>query len=334
MTSLILTLPFLILVADPTLSIHERPTRFRIFDCFLYHSEAYMLYLHLQTLTHHVDKFIIGHSNVSFTSDAPIQVSYYPFEPEIRAYSSHILFLPIDILHLPLSRSLYRNATAWKREATARNFLLTGVNSQSPNPDDLILLCDVDEIPTREAITLVRQQPPSNYYNLHGQLFHYSFRWHVGNWDRPVVIRYGSLVAPLDNYKFFRIRLVLPGVLHYHCSFCFPTIREIIWKLASFSHTEYSTGRFQDPNYVYARIACGYGVLPSRWKMPQKLTEVEFDPENIYLPDDERLQFFRYRIGFEDLGEYELSFEAMREFMPGKCAQRLRGTFDKGMRLM
>jgi hypothetical protein len=302
----------------------------RIFDCFLYHNEAYMLYLHLLTVSPKVSKFILGFANVSFTDRDHSPVTYHPFESDIFAYSSQILFLFIDLLTLPESKSRYRNTTAWHREATARNYLIEGVKRFSPLSDDLVLLCDVDEIPTRGALEVIRSHPPLHYYNLHGLLFHYSFRWQVGEWNRPMVLRYGSIVRPLDDYKFMPFRVMLPGVLHYHCSFCSPTVAGILYKLASFSHTEYSEGRFTDPNYVYARIACGFGVLPRRWKMPERLTLVDFDAANIFLPDDDRISFFRYRLGFMDLDNYSWNRQAITDYMPGGCPLKSQGLSSLG----
>jgi hypothetical protein len=278
-----------------------------------------MLYLHLLTLSGHVDKFVIAYSNYSFATDKILPISFSPFEQEILSYSSSIVFLYVDFKTLPLSPSRYRNGTAWRREATARNHLIEGVKSLAPREDDLILLCDVDEIATRDAILLVRRRPPVHYYNLKGLLFHYTFRWQVAVWERPLVIRYGAMNGQLDDYKFAPFLFPLPGVLHFHCSFCAPNISSVLQKLQSFSHTEYSEGRFRDPNYVYARIACGYGLLPTRWKMPEKLQLVDFRSDVIFLPDDHRLDFLRQRIGFHDLSQYDLSVGAIKAYMPKKC---------------
>jgi beta-1,4-mannosyl-glycoprotein beta-1,4-N-acetylglucosaminyltransferase len=302
------------LAVRPTPPIHRR-----IFDCFLYHNEAYMLYLHLATLSGLVDHFILGFCNESFTNRAFSPISYDPFEREIMAFSDSIYFLYIDLNVIPLTHSMYLNETVWKREAAARNHLLEGVKHFSPDADDLILLCDVDEIVTRSAISLIRYHPPSHYYNLYGHLFHYSYRWKVGVWERPMVIRFGSIRLPLDDYKFLPFLHELPGVLHYHCSFCFPTMKGIMKKLQSFSHTEYSGAAFTNPNYIYGRIACGYGVIPPRYQMPETLTPWEFDEDSVFLPSDPRLAFYRMRIGFVDLEEFEMNVSEVKRLMPKPC---------------
>jgi hypothetical protein len=194
-----------------TLQMHPELMSPRIFDCFLYHNEAYMLYLHLLTLAPVVNHFVIGHSNQSFTKRIISSISFHPFAQEIEGFSNQIVFLYINFDRLLLNRSRCRAALPWRREATARNYLIEGVKGSSPCPDDLILLCDVDEITTRAAIKLIRRKPPSHYYNLHGIIYHYSFRWRVGQWNRPLIVRFGSIRAPLDDYKFMPILCSLSG---------------------------------------------------------------------------------------------------------------------------
>lgn len=290
----------------------EVPTP-RLFDCFLYHDESYMLLLRLLTLSRSVEKFIIGISSES--------LSYSPFEDEIQGFSDQIVFLPIHLAPLLPAVSARSNGTSWRRQVTARNLLMKGLAGQSPNPDDLIILSDVCEIPTRSAVSMVKRRPPVHYYNLPGVSYHYSFRWRVGDSDRPLLIRFGSIAAPLDDYRHMPGLFPLPGVLHHHCGFCFPTIRSVIRHLKSLDH-----GNLADPNYIYARIACGFGLLRS----DDRLTLVDFDPE-IFIPNDARFDFLTFRIAFRDLGEFRLRPRAMRQFRQPGCTVMFRSDMDIGM---
>jgi hypothetical protein len=306
------------------LSLDEMPMDPKIFDCFLYHNEAYMLYLHLLTLSPVVDRFVIGHSNQSFTCQIIAPISLDPFEPEIRAFSSQITFLYIDYDHLPMGKSRFRDEIAWHREATARNLLIEGVRPSKPSPRDLILLCDVDEIVTRAAIKIIRQKPPRHYCNLQGVQYFYSFRWRVREWKRPLVIRFGSVCRPLDDYRFMPYLCPLPGILHYHCSFCFPDLRSFLVKVKSFSHKEWSVDLFHDPNYILARIACGYPVRQSTGTKQKKLTLVEFDSRNVFLPNDARFDFLKDRMGFRDLAQFRFNMTRVRKYLPSDCRPNLR----------
>jgi beta-1,4-mannosyl-glycoprotein beta-1,4-N-acetylglucosaminyltransferase len=278
-----------------------------------------MLYVHLSTLSEYVDRFVIGHCNVTFTNQPTTGMTLSPFEKEIMSYSDQILFWFIDLPSLPLATSKWRDEPAWRREATARNFLIEGVKQFHPFRQDLVLLTDVDELVTRRAIDFVRRDPPGHYYNLYGRLYHYSFRWVVGEWERPMVIRFGAFRMPLDDYKFVKFIRRFPEDLHHHCSFCFPRVSDVVGKLVSFSHTEFSQGKFRDPNYVLARIFCGYGVLPPQWKMPEVLKPVEFDANDIFVPDDPRVAFLKQRVGFQDLDSLHLNRSLFDLYRPPNC---------------
>jgi hypothetical protein len=120
-----------------------------------------------------------------------------------------------------------------------------------------------------------------------------------------------------------KAHITFSGVHHYHCSFCFPTIGAIFHKLRTFSHTEFAGPKFMNPNYIYARIACGYGTMPAMWKQPETLMPVDFDKEFIFLPDDSRLDFLRWRIGFTDLEQFQWNISEIRQFMPQNCTVNL-----------
>jgi hypothetical protein len=86
-------------------------------------------------------------------------------------------------------------------------------------------------------------------------------------------------------------------------------------KLAGFSHIEFYAERSQDPNSVYARIACGCGVLPPMGKGPEQLILVFVNRKRMCLPDDERSDFLVRRIGFND---FQMDFRAIKSHMSKK----------------
>jgi hypothetical protein len=111
-----------------------------------------------------VDRFVIVYSNESFTTRVISPMTLDPFTQEIEAFSNQVTFLYVAFDQLPLSKSRSRHRSlAWRREATARNYLIEGVKRSVPFFDDLILLCNVDEIATRAAIHLIRHESPLHY---------------------------------------------------------------------------------------------------------------------------------------------------------------------------
>jgi hypothetical protein len=53
--------------------------------------------------------------------------------------------------------------------------------------------------------------------------------------------------------------------------------------------------------------------------MPERLTLVDFDAENIEIPDDSRFNFLKFRIGFKDLKKFSLNMTGIRTWKPGDC---------------
>jgi hypothetical protein len=292
----------------------------RIFDCFLYSGESFMLYVRLVSLVGRVDFFVIGWSALSFSGQQILNLSFSPFENEIRTFRGEMHFVHIDFSKGALSTSSHRGSEIpWRREATARNSLLLGVTGLFPRRQDLVMLSDLDEICLPPAIPLIRAKPPGIYYNLRGTTYYYSFRWKLGLWFRPVIIRYGRFVAPLDSYRYRPIICVLPGILHHHCSCCFPTIGQVLLKFRSFSHTEYATVGRMDPHYLLARLLCGMGLLPKVPNWPERFILVPWNGSDLTLPADGRFDFLRFRIGFQDLDTVQWNISKLRDFMPADC---------------
>jgi hypothetical protein len=174
---------------------------------------------------------------------------------------------------------------------------------------DLSLLCDVDEIPTRHAIHLMRRQPPAHYYHLHGLLYQYSYRWSVREMDGPIVIRYGSLSSPLDDYVFMPAQSILPGILHHHCRSCFPQMQMVLR-----THTGFPENQDVNPNQVYALIACGYDISGQ-----VRLNHVDLKSSDIFLPNDARFDFLKQRMGFTDLVQFNLTAGEVKRYIPHDC---------------
>jgi hypothetical protein len=223
----------------------------------IYHNEAYFLYIRLATYADLVARIIIGYSNRSFNVNGPsAPISFAPFEKEIFEYSGHFVVSYCDYAQMPEAG----NDPTWGRENSARTHLLEGMKPFCLRPDDLILLTDVDELVTRDGILAMRAHPPEEAYIIPGIWYYYSFMWTVGVWEGSMVVRYGAMKHSLSVYRAVRSEVRMPGIFHHHCSYCFPTAAEITLKWRSFSHRNHESGPWQDPERVYAHIACGRSV--------------------------------------------------------------------------
>jgi beta-1,4-mannosyl-glycoprotein beta-1,4-N-acetylglucosaminyltransferase len=116
----------------------------RIFDCFTFFNELDLLEIRLETLSSTVDFFVIAESPVTYRADPK---PYYFLENRERFAK----FLPkirhVKVEDMPLEKGFDQN---WHRETHQRAALERGLFDAQP--DDLIMLSDLDEIPRPEKI--------------------------------------------------------------------------------------------------------------------------------------------------------------------------------------
>jgi hypothetical protein len=280
---------------------------FRIFDIVLYHNECYMMLLRLRTLAPWIDMHYIGFSVNSFSHEISQELTFDPFEAEIKSFFYHVFWF--NYTHPPEIQD------PWIRETDIRHQLVHQMElRERPKGVDLVMWSDLDEIPLPSGMAWLRQNPPENYYRFVGHFHMYNYRWRSGEtWAWAYVQKYGAKDpqktwfdqrAPSGAYE------VLPGISLIHCSYCFPELGQIITKLKSFSHREFSSDQWVDPNYVWSYIYCGFSLFGGNYSF------VPFDPLGIDFPDDPRFDFLKRRIYFRDLPNFKFDTESLKKYSP------------------
>ncbi|MGN1154356.1 MAG: glycosyl transferase GT17 family protein, partial [Candidatus Gastranaerophilaceae bacterium] len=111
-----------------------------IYDCFTFFNELDLLEIRLNVLNDYVDKFVLVESTKTFTGmDKPL---YYKENKERFSHFND------KIIHIVLDET--PNEYAWHNECIQRNSISKGLTNC--NDDDIILISDLDEIPTPEFI--------------------------------------------------------------------------------------------------------------------------------------------------------------------------------------
>jgi hypothetical protein len=88
-----------------------------------------------------------------------------------------------------------------------------------------------------------------------------------------------------------------------HCSYCFGSIREIIRKLETFPHTEFSSNIYVDPHYILARVACGHSLFEPDGRGFKYVPELDLN--ELDLPP--AAEFMKWRLPFVDLHTMNLN---------------------------
>ena len=270
----------------------------RVFDNFMYNNEAYMAYVRIWRHAPYVDYFIIVYSNVTF-SNMNKTITFEPFTREIQEYRDKIILVPFDG---SCDRKKHWGTSHWCREKTQRDFGIKFIeNNFNPTRDDIVIVSDVDEILTRNALRYVIEHPPISlsppreYYVLHGD-YYFPFYFHrLNEWDAAMIFSYtpGISIAQVrvrvQNGQVFKLQTPNHEVFVTHCSYCFPRLEDYKNKLQSFSHSEFNRPPFTTNDWIFKSQYCHFtiggieegGDIP----IPPKSELMEL------FPDDERIKF-------------------------------------------
>lgn len=117
----------------------------RVFDCFTFFNELDLLELRLNTLDPVVDHFVIAEARETFTG-RPKPLIFAENRDRFSAFLPKIRHLAID--------SFPDTSSTWARERFQRNHLARGLDGAQP--DDVVLISDVDEITRPEHLAAIR----------------------------------------------------------------------------------------------------------------------------------------------------------------------------------
>jgi beta-1,4-mannosyl-glycoprotein beta-1,4-N-acetylglucosaminyltransferase len=115
---------------------------FKIIDCLTFFNELELLRLRIKILEDHVDHFIIAEAHQTFTG-LPKKCLLTQEQASDIVNHPKVTIITID---------LPADSSAWERENLQRNALGAPAQSLVSSCNDIILLSDIDEIPSPESI--------------------------------------------------------------------------------------------------------------------------------------------------------------------------------------
>lgn len=126
---------------------------------------------------------------------------------------------------------------------------------------DIILVSDVDELPRPDALKALRNCDFPKEVTLHTKIYYYGFQWLARNdWPHPQATFYNGedTILPDDLRSSNGDDLYNAG---WHCSFCFPTVAELVTKIKSFSHTEFDREDITNRDTIVERVRKGIDIF-------------------------------------------------------------------------
>ncbi|QKF94411.1 glycosyltransferase family 17 [Fadolivirus algeromassiliense] len=143
-------------------------TKINIIDCFPFFNEIELLTIRLEELYDVVDYFVLVESRKTFKGNSK-PLYYNDNKDKFKKYNDKIIHIIID---LPNDNS------QWGREIYQRNSIDLGIKKINCNDNDIIIISDLDEIPSNNLIKKIRNGEfkiaNDTYYHLLMTLYYYN----------------------------------------------------------------------------------------------------------------------------------------------------------------
>ena len=243
------------------------------YDCFSFFNELDLLEIRLETLDKVVDKFVLVEASLTHTGHAK-PLYFADNRKRFARFDDRIIHVIVN--DFPDFNDATPEELAWIRENWQRNAIMRGLPKVA-NRNDYVIISDVDEIPSPEAIA--RAITLTGTTRLYQSMFYYFINYK--NYTNPVWT-IGPQVVPLSNLlscnnhytksaRFVDPRVnkgITPTVIRlsqsdniikdggWHFSYC-GGVKAIQEKIKAIAHTENNTAENTDYDTINARIAKG-----------------------------------------------------------------------------
>lgn len=218
----------------------------RIYDCFTFFNELDLLEIRLNTLKDVVDYFVLVESTKTF-SGMDKELYFLKNTDRFAAFMDRIIHVVVD--------DMPQDANRWKREFYQRNAIMRGLTNC--NPDDIIIISDVDEIPDPDRILHSFTGEP---VALKQRLYYYFLNCEAQQQSKgSVVLRYKDLQSPQwARDKRERFRTIEGGGWHFSYLGGIDAIKR---KIENFVHSEYDTPYFKSYRRLYEKVLSGEDIF-------------------------------------------------------------------------
>ena len=263
----------------------------KIYDCFTFFNEFDLLELRLRELADHVDYFVVVEGNRTFQNQ---EKPFYYDSASYRYKQWSDKIIRVKLMDMPA------DTDPWGRERHQRDAILQALPSNT-DPNDIVMIGDVDEIPRVETIEKLRESRQS-IWGFRMPLFNFKFNYMMYTQDYYSVwsgaTRRGLLNSPED---FRRMRHLLNQCPYNFNDDNVQIIEHAGWhftylgaeecakaKIQSFAHDETNQPEILNQLDIEDSIRRGVGII--RTNEDYRFTPVAVDdylPKTIYNNIDE-----------------------------------------------
>lgn len=201
----------------------------RVYDAVLFSNELDMLEIRWKELNPYVTQFVLLESNATFTA--------LPKPLNFALNRDRFMFAESRLTYGKFGGRFKKGENPFIEEAYQRLALDQLLRIAGIEDGDLLIMSDVDEIPSRHTIDLLRwcdDIPPILHLQFKNYLYSFEFQYDNGSW-RASVHRYQRGKTRYAHYRQTDYLLADSG---WHCSFCFRYISDFVFKMKAYSHTD------------------------------------------------------------------------------------------------
>ncbi|KAI4382468.1 hypothetical protein MLD38_008430 [Melastoma candidum] len=254
----------------------------RVYDAVLFSNELDILTIRWKELYPYVSQFVLLESNSTFTG----------FRKPLFFASNRDRFKFVEprLTYGTIAGRFMKGENPFVEEAYQRVALDQLLKIAGISDDDLLIMSDVDEIPSRHTINLLRwcdDIPPILHLRLKNYLYSFEFLQDDNSW-RASVHRYQTGRTKYAHYRQTDDLLADAG---WHCSFCFRHISEFIFKMRAYSHFDrVRFTHYLNPKRVQRLICKGsdlFDMLPEEHTFKEiiaKMGPIPHSYSGVHLP--------------------------------------------------
>ncbi|KAI3716968.1 hypothetical protein L1987_68224 [Smallanthus sonchifolius] len=275
----------------------------KVYDAVLFNNEVDMLTIRWKELDPYITQFVLLESNSTFTS---IPKPHY-FATNRKRFD----FVEPRLTYGTIGGRFKKGENPFVEEAYQRVALDQLLQAAGIEDGDLLIMSDLDEIPSAHTIDLLRWcdgPPPILHLNLNDYLYSFEFNVDHSSW-RASIHQYQKGKTRYAHYRQTDYLLADSG---WHCSFCFRKISDFVFKMKAYSHTDRVRFKhFLDPKRIQNVICNGddlYDMLPEEYTFKEIIAKMGPIPRSysaVHLPS--------YLLNHADEYSYLLPGNCIRE---------------------
>ncbi|KAE8688336.1 phototropic-responsive NPH3 family protein [Hibiscus syriacus] len=254
----------------------------RVYNAVLFSNEVDILIVWWQELYPFITQFVLLESNSTFSG--------IPKPMVFASNRDQFKFVEPRLTYGSIGGRFKKGENPFVEEAMQRVVLDPLLKIAGITDDDLLIMSDVDEIPSRHTINLLRwcdDIPQVLHLRLKNYLYSFEFLVDDKSW-RAEVHRYQTDKTRYAHYRQTDEILADAG---WHCSFCFHHISEFVFKMKANSHIDrVRFSHYLNPKRIQRVICKGadlFDMLPEEYTFKEiigKMGPIPHSFSAVHLP--------------------------------------------------